>query len=63
MTVAKITKTESFNGVYVTTPDRIYMRLGPESWNELMGESWESVFRCDELEDAYQYFIYRGAVG
>ena len=37
-----------------------YMRLGPDLWLRSMGESWETVYRCEELEAAYQAFENKG---
>lgn len=34
----------------------LYRRGGPEQWENLMGESWESYYDDGELEAAYQTF-------
>jgi len=34
-----------------------FRRNGPESWQVLMGMSWEEVWNCDELEEAFQNLI------
>lgn len=47
--VAKIIETDEEN--YPT-----YRRGGPEQWENLMGESWESYYDDGELEAAYQAF-------
>jgi hypothetical protein len=34
-----------------------YRRLGPDNWEKLYGESWESVYSCEEAEAAYQEYL------
>ena len=34
-----------------------YRRNGPDSWENLMGESWESFYACEHLEHLYQNYI------
>ena len=34
-----------------------YERCSADNWQVLMGESWEPVFFCEELEAAYQAYI------
>ena len=33
-----------------------YKRYAADCWDVRMGESWESVYRCEELEKMYQEF-------
>lgn len=49
----KVTRTYHF----VTTDETEwpeYRRWGPEAWERLMGESWESWYGEEELEAAFQ---------
>lgn len=53
----KITKTQSFEGVRVTTDEEIYneyTRYSADCWYVTMGESEEPVYECSELERLYQ---------
>jgi len=34
-----------------------YRRNAPNSWENLMGSSWEDVYDCEELEKAFQEYI------
>lgn len=34
-----------------------YRRFGPDTWEKGYGSSWEEVYDCHELEEAYQAFI------
>jgi hypothetical protein len=33
-----------------------YRRYSADCWDALMGMSWEEVYNCDDLEEAYQAF-------
>ena len=41
-----------------TTDDEwpIYQRYASDNWENRMGESWETVFESEELEQAYQSY-------
>jgi hypothetical protein len=34
-----------------------YRRNGPEDWENLMGESWEAIYDCEDLEKAFTEFV------
>jgi len=51
---ATITKIESH---IIETKEKTYQRYGPNGWDELMGESWESVYDCVELEEEFQRWM------
>lgn len=56
MKVVSVTPTEA-EIVEVESGDwTIFRRGGPDSWECLMGESWEPVYDTGELEAAYQAF-------
>lgn len=46
----------SYSEVIETDADEwpTYRRYGPDNWENLMGESWETVFDTERLEAAYQ---------
>jgi hypothetical protein len=50
-------------GEFVSTNHHEYRRNGPDSWEIQMGDSWESVFRAEELEAAYQEYIQKTTQG
>lgn len=58
MKIIKVSEDTYFS---VKTDDPVwpyYRRNGPESWENLMGESWEPVyFQEEELEKAFNEFI------
>lgn len=56
----KVARVEMSQTEYVETNERDssgYRRNGPDDWEQLLGESWESAYPCNELEAAYQLFI------
>lgn len=57
----KILSITPFQSETVETDDcdwPTHRRHGPDAWEQLMGQSWESVGICDGLEAAYQLFKY-----
>jgi len=53
----KIIKVEPVTSEYITTDNKewpIYRRNGPDSWENLMGNSWEEAYDYEELEEAYK---------
>ncbi len=53
-------KCEIVEVVGVEGGNSLYKRYSNNSWQVLMGESWEPVYvydKCNELEQAYQKFI------
>lgn len=55
----KVTEITPFSGEYVTVEGEQYIqyrRMGPDNWEALMGQSWETEFFADEIEAAYQEF-------
>lgn len=61
----KILKVEDSISEYVTTDDEeypVYRRYSNREWENLIGESWESVYNNKELEEAYKDWQNSGAV-
>ena len=55
MTTIKSYKTVICHYVETDDPDwSSYRRSGSECWEVLMGESWEPVYDCDDLERQFQ---------
>ena len=49
-----------YKGAIVETDHKefpTFRRMSPECWDNLMGESWESVYYCEDLEYMFQEFI------
>ena len=52
----KVTKITPLEGELVETDSGEYIRYAPEAWEVRMGDSMETVYRCEHLEQAYQEF-------
>ena len=58
----KVLEVEKSISKIVTTDDEdwpIYRRYSADSWEVLMGESWESLYLCEKVEKAYQEYTGR----
>ena len=59
----KITNCERFSYFYITTDEKEYNTHRRDenypNWETLMGESWESYYNSDDLEEAYQEYLKR----
>jgi hypothetical protein len=44
--------------VEIDTPEGLqYVRYGPDQWYVSLGESYEPIYDCAELETAYQAYL------
>lgn len=57
MTIQEVHPIASHLVVTDEKPWNVYTRYGPDSWMQRMGESYEPVYECAELEAAFQAFI------
>jgi hypothetical protein len=54
----KVLKAVPITLIFVEAEDGDYQRSGPEDWEKRYGESWEPLYRCEEIEAAYQEFLH-----
>lgn len=38
---------------------QVFRRYSADNWEVLMGEAWEPLYTCEEVEAAYQTFKYQ----
>ncbi len=49
---------------YVETDENewhYYIHHGADSWSLLMGESWETLYDCEELEQMFQKWLHKNS--
>ena len=51
-----ITVVTPAGGEYVASESEQYRRNGPDNWEILLGESWETLYLCEDIEAEYQTF-------
>lgn len=50
----KVESVDIVKAEYVVIDGKEYRRTSAEGWEELMGDSWEPMYFCEEHEMAYQ---------
>lgn len=58
MTITSVSVRKSFSVEVDNTGEYgDYVRYAPDNWAIYMGESLESVYQCEEIEQAFQLYI------
>lgn len=58
----KIQEIREFKGIRVDTVENSYSRYSEHYWTETIGESEEPVYFCEDLEKAFQEYIFENNI-